>query len=39
MARSGYIVILIKLLKGPVTSSQASTLSCKHVRSVSHTAH
>ena len=39
MARSGYIVILINLLKGPRTSFQVPTMGQIHVRSVSHTAH
>ena len=36
--RSGYFAILINLQKGSRTSFQATTLSKKHVRSVSHTA-
>ena len=39
MARSRYIVILIKSLKGPETSFHSPVLSQKHVRNVCHGAH
>ena len=38
MARSHYIVILVKSIKGTVTSFQSPALSLNHVRNVCHTA-
>ena len=39
MDRSHYIVILIKIIKGPGTSFQSPALTQKHFRNVCHAAH